>query len=464
MVESNGLHGSQGLPRKTVSVLVSLLLLFAPINFVFAAQTFSYDANGNMVSDGVYCYEYNDANQLSRVRDCASNQIIAEYFYDHVGKRAVKKQYENGVLQHTTYYIGDLFETKLYPDGSTENTSYYFVNGERVARKDPDGSMHYYHGDHLGSTSVVTDSAGNLEEKTKYYPYGLVRAGGTESKYLFTGQEKDAETGLYYYGARYYNPEIMRFAQPDPLLPDVYDPQSLNRYSYVRNNPLKYVDPSGNHPALLAYACALLASPDLAQDLAWVGTDIISGDYEAAAYGLVGLGIPLVGAGATSKIGKSTVGKGLRWGKSKIDDALRGLGSKIDGVLGKGGGRFTVPKGLKPTARGRFVEGRMLDILGYERYKGSSLRSVVNGKVVNFKPDYLDTSKKVMGEIVGEVKDVKYLSATKQIRAQIAYAKKYGYTYKLHVTPDTKVSEPLLRLLKEKGFGEPIRDVVYTVE
>jgi RHS repeat-associated protein len=83
-------------------------------------------------------------------------------------------------------------------------------------------------------------------EKTSYEPYGEVKTGGTKSKFGYTGQEKDQETGLNYYDARYYDPHIHRFTQPDTLLPDVYDPQQLNRYAYARNNPIKYIDPTGN--------------------------------------------------------------------------------------------------------------------------------------------------------------------------------------------------------------------------
>jgi RHS repeat-associated protein len=61
----------------------------------------------------------------------------------------------------------------------------------------------------------------------------------------------DEESGLYYYNARYYDPELGRFIQPDTMVPDAGDPQTLNRYSYVNNNPLKYADPSG-HFAFLA--------------------------------------------------------------------------------------------------------------------------------------------------------------------------------------------------------------------
>lgn len=68
---------------------------------------------------------------------------------------------------------------------------------------------------------------------------------GGPTKYRFTSQELDAETGLYYYGARYYNPALARFVSPDPIEMRLEDPQTLNRYAYARNNPVFYNDPSG---------------------------------------------------------------------------------------------------------------------------------------------------------------------------------------------------------------------------
>ncbi|MBD3389214.1 MAG: hypothetical protein GF416_08975 [Candidatus Altiarchaeales archaeon] len=104
--------------------------------------------------------------------------------------------------------------------------------------------MYYYHPDHLGSTVVVSDSDGNLEERISYQPYGLPRQ-DSEELYQFTSQEWQSDLGFYDYGARQYNPTLRRFMQPDNIIPDYYNPQSLNRYSYVVNNPLLYVDPTG---------------------------------------------------------------------------------------------------------------------------------------------------------------------------------------------------------------------------
>ena len=107
-------------------------------------------------------------------------------------------------------------------------------------------NLRYIHQDSLGSTSVVTDSSGAQYGYTRYYPYGSTRdsGGSLDTSKKFTGQRLDG-TGLYYYGARYYDPVIGRFISPDSVVGDSSDPQNLSRYSYVLNNPLKYTDPNG---------------------------------------------------------------------------------------------------------------------------------------------------------------------------------------------------------------------------
>ena len=110
------------------------------------------------------------------------------------------------------------------------------------------GNMRYVHQDHLGSTAVVTDSAGNVVFERTYDPWGNVRTstGTADTDRLFTGQRFDAATGLYYYNARYYDPTLGRFISPDTIVPGVGNPQAWNRYAYVVNNPLRYTDPSGH--------------------------------------------------------------------------------------------------------------------------------------------------------------------------------------------------------------------------
>jgi len=106
---------------------------------------------------------------------------------------------------------------------------------------DNTGAVTYYDHDQLGST--VGSSSG---ESTRYWPYGATRSGSVASTaYRFTGQRQDV-AGLYFYQSRWYDAGIGRFLQPDPLIPDPGDPQSLNRYAYVCNNPLRYTDPTGH--------------------------------------------------------------------------------------------------------------------------------------------------------------------------------------------------------------------------
>lgn len=107
----------------------------------------------------------------------------------------------------------------------------------------------YHHSDHLSGASVDTDSNGAILETIDYYPFGSTRLDTQSSywanDYKYTGKELDSDTGLYYYGARYYDASLGRFISVDPWGGDITDPQSLNKYSYVQNNPLKYVDPEG---------------------------------------------------------------------------------------------------------------------------------------------------------------------------------------------------------------------------
>lgn len=217
-----------------------VFFLFASSATAVTSLTYEYDANGNLIrGDGKY-YEYNDANQLVRVKHGdQAGPVVAEYVYDYTGQRI--KKVENGI---TTYYIGKHFEKQVDSDGTATNTSYYFANNERVAKKDSSGNVYYYHSDHLGGTNVVTDSSGSFIERIRYYPFGEIREGGNE-KYSFTGKEKDKLTDFYYYEARYYNPEFKHFTQADTIEPDMYDPQDLNRYAYVRNNPETFIDPDG---------------------------------------------------------------------------------------------------------------------------------------------------------------------------------------------------------------------------
>jgi len=110
----------------------------------------------------------------------------------------------------------------------------------------------FYLPDHLGSASIVTDAAGAVVEESVYYPYGKDRArsGPYRSEYRFTGKELDDETGLHYFGARYYDSVTGRFVSVDQkyceYTKDVNNANQKNIYSYASNNPLNFIDPTGN--------------------------------------------------------------------------------------------------------------------------------------------------------------------------------------------------------------------------
>ena len=143
----------------------------------------------------------------------------------------------------TTTYIGSLYEkTNGVP------TKHIFLGSQRIASiKNQGSSIQYYHTNHLGSTDTITNELGQEIVHYEYAPYGeIVLTDGPDSTdYKFTGKPLDDETGLYFYGARYYNPVIGRFITPDPTIQRPSDPQDLNRYTYCRNNPVNLIDPTG---------------------------------------------------------------------------------------------------------------------------------------------------------------------------------------------------------------------------
>jgi len=127
-----------------------------------------------------------------------------------------------------------------------EVTKYYYAGSQRIAMRQGN-ALYWLLGDHLGSTAYTVNGTTETGE-TRYYPWGKDRftSGQTLTSYKFTGQREEAGLGLYYYGARWYDPALGRFIQPDTIVPNPGDVQSFDRYAYVNNNPLKYIDPTGH--------------------------------------------------------------------------------------------------------------------------------------------------------------------------------------------------------------------------
>lgn len=197
-----------------------------------------YDAAGNVINDGLgNTPTYDGENRM--VTDAG-----VTYSYDADSRRIEKSS-------GTMYWpgLGGEYLTETDLTGNI-NEEYIFFNGARIARVDrPSGAVHYYFSDYLGSTSVVTDASGT--ESYYYYPYGGLQStagAGDPNHYKFTGKERDSESGLDDFEARYYSSSMGRFMQPDPLFATplhVVNPQRWNMYAYVVNNPTNYIDPDG---------------------------------------------------------------------------------------------------------------------------------------------------------------------------------------------------------------------------
>ncbi len=123
----------------------------------------------------------------------------------------------------------------------------YIYSGSALLAKIDSSGTKYYHQDHL-SNRMVTDSSGTKLAEMGTFPYGESWYNATSEKLIFTTYERDAESGNDYAQARYNVSGLARFSSPDPIAGSISDPQSLNRYSYVRNMPVMLSDPSGRIP------------------------------------------------------------------------------------------------------------------------------------------------------------------------------------------------------------------------
>ncbi len=115
---------------------------------------------------------------------------------------------------------------------------------------DDNDTLRFLLTDHLGSTSITADTNGSLSSMLRYKAWGENRYtnGTTPTSYHFTGQREESGlgAGVYFYGARWYDSGLGRFLQADTVVPGAGNPQAYNRYSYVLNNPLRYIDPTGH--------------------------------------------------------------------------------------------------------------------------------------------------------------------------------------------------------------------------
>lgn len=310
--------------------------------YPFGNVTYRYDIDSNQLlsaqlgSQSRVEYVYDQNGSLSREKQLFGKEVVREIAYnydpearlieivleantnqparvtntyDDRGLRVVKN---NG--EESTIYITNLDNQVLYEldgTGKPKNT-YFFANGEKVAQLDSAGKMLYLHNDVLGSPGIITNEAGEVVQRYTYEPFGSIIAseGITGNSYTFTGKEYDEEAGLYYYGARYYNPKLGRFITQDGYtgLPDderllfgveedqyyrilaegMESSSSQNRFIYVTNNPLRFVDPDGNSlrdPMMWFMKASAFVTARLYVSSMWAGQKAMEIALKAQKYG-----------------------------------------------------------------------------------------------------------------------------------------------------------------------------------
>ena len=203
---------------------------------------YTYDANGNTTNDGSNTLVYDAENKAVS----ATNQSTSgTYTYDANGLR-VKKVSGSTT---TVYIFSGSKVIAEYDNGAavgSPSREYVYAGGVLLAKIDSSGTK-YYHQDHL-SNRLVTDSSGTTVEQMGHYPFGDPWYNATNDKLYFTTYERDSESSNDYARARFYRWLLGRFLSLDSLSGSSSDPQSLNLYAYVANDPIDLGDPSGRCP------------------------------------------------------------------------------------------------------------------------------------------------------------------------------------------------------------------------
>ncbi|MGH7953071.1 MAG: RHS repeat-associated core domain-containing protein, partial [Limisphaerales bacterium] len=215
-----------------------------------------FDLCGNMIvrhggTTNSQALVYDPENQLILLSQ--AGVLVDEFGYAADGARLWKRIDQSAT--NLQVWIGNIYEEK-----GGKILFHVFAGSEQVCTFEPTSPLnggsdssavgYYYHEDSLNTSSALSDSSGSQTEVNVYYPFGRTQTASPQASFQvsrrFTGQVFDAESGLYYYNARYYDPELGRFTQPDTTIPDSSNPQSYNRYTYCLNDPLRYNDPSGH--------------------------------------------------------------------------------------------------------------------------------------------------------------------------------------------------------------------------
>jgi RHS repeat-associated protein len=200
---------------------------------------YCYDAAGNLLREGACgsnTYTYDAENRMISAPNTT-------YFYDADGRRIRKTV--SGVNHDFLYDLGGRVVAELDGSGTVVRTE-IFAGARHLATFAADSKTYFNHSDWQGTERVRTNMSGTLAESFTSWPFGDgLSSSGTASPNHFTGDEHDTESNLEHTSFRQLSTTQGRWTSPDPLGGNIGDPQSLNRYAYVQNNPVNYFDPLG---------------------------------------------------------------------------------------------------------------------------------------------------------------------------------------------------------------------------
>ncbi len=249
----------------------------AGINYCYNANGSQTRRNGSNCSTGGDVFGWDDWNRMASANISGGSNTT--YTYNGDGVRT-KKTIGSTITEYFQDIAGDL--PRVAADRVDSTWNYYVYGNGLIGKVGSDNVARYYHYDGTGHVRAITDSTGAVVERYDYDAFGILRntPTGLANDRRFTGEQHDNETAYTYLRARYYDPALGRFISKDSFDGVKNDPQTLNGYAYVGNNPVNQADPSGKCPCFAAVIGWVAANPWVVGAIGgYVATQLLAWEY-----------------------------------------------------------------------------------------------------------------------------------------------------------------------------------------